>query len=88
MNPLEQFPESNCVFKSPPDLEGSCQEIRAYQGQCTSGIFDGAMQCITAWRPSEHDMEMMRRGNPIYLTVMGGLPPHRLSTSFNEAKGE
>jgi len=86
MKPVK-FPQANCTFKSPPDLEGSCQEIAAYQGQCSGGIFDGGMICVTAWTPSEEDLMMLKMGGAVFLTTMGGLPPHRLTTSFNEAKG-
>jgi len=29
----------------------------------------------------------MEQGQPIFLSVMGGLPPHRMSMSFEEAIG-
>lgn len=86
MIPAEEFPQANTVFNSPPDLEGSCLPIKAHIGQVQGGIFDGSMQCIVAWKPTVEELAELNRGGSIYLAVMGGLPPHCLSTNFEAIK--
>ena len=83
MTPCD-FPEANTTFTSPPDLEGSCRDIRAFHGQAQGGIFDGAPQVVVAWRPSDEELRRINEGQPIFLSVMGGLPPHYVGTSFEE----
>lgn len=80
-----QFPEANVVFGSPSDLPGSCQPIHAFQGQVQGGIFDGSQFVITAWKPTPEELRVLNEGGSVYLCVMGGLPPHYLTTSFEEA---
>lgn len=83
MIPID-FPQTNTVLKSPPDLEGSCQEIRAYQGEVVGGIWDGSQVVVTAWKPSPEELEELNNGGSVFLHVMGGLPPHYVCTSFEE----
>lgn len=80
------FDESNMTFRSPEDLEGSCLEIKGYVGEVQGGIFDGSPQMIVAWMPTEEEFDLINEGCPIFLSVIGGLPPHRLCVSFEEAK--
>lgn len=85
MTPI-QFPEANATFAPPPDLdESQCMTIHAYVGETQGGTVDGANMVVTAWKPSEHELEMLNAGAPVYLTVLGGLPPHMITTSFAQA---
>ena len=85
MTPVD-FPESNTTFGPPPDLEESqCQTIHAYHGTVPRGSVEGAGIVVTAWRPSAEELEALNAGAPVFLTCIGGLPPHLLSTSFKGA---
>jgi hypothetical protein len=80
------FPEKNIVFKRPPDMEESqCLDIPAWTGTAQSGSLDGDQVVVVAWSPSPEEIELIRKGKPIYLSCVGGLPPHFLSMSFQEA---
>lgn len=80
------FPEANASFRAPVDLEESqCATIPAYRGQVVGGSVDGCDLVVVAWRPTHAELTRINLGLPIFLTVIGGLPPHYLSTSFEEA---
>lgn len=76
------FPEANMVVGSPKELPGSCLEIQAHARQIVGGIWDGSNQVIVAWQPSQDDISRIVNGHPIYLATIGNLPPHLLSTVF------
>ena len=85
MTPVS-FPEANCNFKAPPDLEESqCMTIPAYKGIIERGSVEGAPIVVVAWKPSIEELEILKRGGPIFLSMLGGLPPHFLTTQFEEA---
>jgi len=80
------FPESNSKFGPPPDLaESQCSTIPAYIGEIKQGSVDGVTIVVVAWQPSDLDLETLNKGCPIFLTVIGGLPPHFLTTNFKTA---
>lgn len=81
------FPEANITAGPPQGFsEAQCQPIRAFRGCAEGGSCDGLPLYITAWFPTVEETEMIMQGHPIYLTIMGtGLPPHMLTTSFDEA---
>ena len=81
MNPAH-FPEANIKLKSPPDMEGSCMEIAAWSGQIMNGMWDGTQAFVTCWEPTPEELEDLNNGGKVYLSVMGGMPPHNLSTIF------
>ena len=78
------FPQANSKFGSPKELQGSCWEIEGFCREVVGGIWDGTPQVIVAWKPSMEEIRKMLQGNPIFLSVMGGLPPHRLAVDFDE----
>lgn len=85
MTPVK-FPEANSRFGPPEDLaESQCMTIWAYSGTVAGGSVDGAHQVVVAWLPDEQERKRIADGGPIFLSVIGGLPPHYLSTSFAEA---
>lgn len=86
MTPTD-FPEANSTFAPPSDLEESqCRSIRVFVGRVEGGSCDGADQVITAWQPSEEEIAMIAAGAPVFLSCLGGLPPHYLTTSFEHAR--
>jgi hypothetical protein len=81
-----QFPEANTRYGPPPDLaESQCMTIHAYQGTVERGSVEGAAIVVVAWKPSPQEIEAMLAGKPIFLSCLGGLPPHFLSTDFETA---
>jgi hypothetical protein len=80
------FPESNKSFSAPQGTdESQCQSMRACVKEKKGGTLDGSMMVIVAWMPSKEEIEQIRRGSPIYLTCLDGLPPHYIATTFEEA---
>ena len=85
MNPTN-FKESNCRFGPPPDLaESQCMTIPAYKGKVARGSLDGSDIVIVAWKPSPEELAQLAAGQPIFLSMLGGLAPHFLTTDFNAA---
>lgn len=81
-----EFPESNIKFKPPPDLEEcQCATIPGYFGEVTGGSCDGLPLTIMAWRPTAEELEAINNGAPIFLSIIGGLPPHFLTVDFHQA---
>lgn len=82
----ELFPQANCEFKAPNDLdESQCATIPAYKGVVRGGSCDGSRMVVVCWRPDARELEAIKNGAPIFLMCMGGLPPHCVTTSFEEA---
>lgn len=85
MTPVH-FPESNARFGPPSDLaESQCMTIHAYHGKISGGSVDGATVVVTAWKPSPEEIEKISKGSPIFISCLGGLPPHFLTTDFDTA---
>lgn len=80
------FPEANIRYGPPPDLaESQCMTIHAYRGQVAGGSVDGSLIVVTAWKPSPDEIEAMKQGRPIFLSFIGGLPPHFVALDFHSA---
>lgn len=85
MNPAN-FPEANCQFKAPSDLdESQVFTIPAYKGTAHGGNLDGSNFVGVAWLPTPEEIEQLRNGQPIYLSMLGGLAPHFVTTDFKQA---
>ena len=85
MNPVE-FEQANTVFGPPAGLEESqCQRVNAFVHEVIGGSCDGCAQVVVAWMPTAEERELIKAGGPIFLSVIGGLPPHYLSTTFEDA---
>lgn len=81
-----KFPEANTTFGPPSDLEESqCMSIQAHVARVHGGSVDGATVVVVAWKPDAHDIHMLEAGHPIYISMMGGLVPHFLTTRFQDA---
>jgi len=74
------------TFGPPPDMDANqCQSIRAYVGPIEGGTCDGAKLVVTAWRPNARELAELVAGKPLFLSFVGGLPPHFATVSFDEA---
>ncbi len=75
------FPQANAKFRAPKGMdETQVATIPAFVGKWDGGKLDGANIVIVAWAPSKEELEDLNNGVPIYLCVLGGLPPHSLTT--------
>lgn len=82
MTPVE-FPEANSRFGPPAGLaESQVATIFAYQGVVRGGSLDGERLVVTAWKPTLDELRELALGNPVFLTFIGGLPPHMATTDF------
>lgn len=80
------FPEANAHFGPPPGLdEAQVKTVAAYCGPIPRGSLDGEKLVVVAWRPSQAELAELNAGGLIYMTSIGGLPPHYLSASFAAA---
>lgn len=94
------LPQHNAVFTAPPDLDHTqVFSIHAFKGVIPPGYtqeilkgevppgsnLDGAPFVVTGWKPSPEELEELNRGGSIYLSCLGGLPAHFLTTDFNTA---
>jgi hypothetical protein len=84
MNPID-FEQANMTFNAPPGQEDYVQPIRAFYGQRLGGSLDGVVFTVVCWELSEEDLEALRLTGKIYLSFVGGLPPHLACTSFEQA---
>lgn len=85
MNPVD-FPETNALFGPPNDLDASqVLSVPAYKGTVERGSLEGAVIVVTAWKPTPEEIVRIIAGQPIFLTFIGGLPPHYPSTCFHTA---
>lgn len=80
------FPEAFVDFVAPPGMsEEQVKTIKAWSGRIHGGSCDGSIATVTAWRPTDVELARLNEGGCVFLTVLGGLPPHCLTTSFEEA---
>jgi hypothetical protein len=85
MSPTD-FPECNARFGPPSEMaESQVMTISAYIGESKQGSVDGSRLAVTAWKPSAEEITDIINGNPVFLTCMGGLPPHFITTRFEQA---
>ena len=81
-----RFPQANVAFKHPEGLdESQVRTVMAHTAPVVGGSVDGETMVVVAWQPDPMDIVRIQAGLPIFLTVLGGLPPHFLSTDFDTA---
>lgn len=82
----QKFPEAITTYGPPIGFADSqVVPVPAWHGQATGGSCDGQMMTVVAWKPNEAELEHIRNGALIYLTMFGGLAPHMLTTGFHQA---
>lgn len=80
------FPESNARYGPPSDLaESQCRTVPAYMGTVAGGSVDGEEVSVVAWKPSKDEISSILSGSAIFVSVLGQMPPHFLTTTFDEA---
>lgn len=85
MKPIS-FPEANVKFHAPDDLdESQVFAIDAYRGAINQGNLDGGIVVVTGWLPTPEELAELNVGKPVYLSMLGGLMPHFLSTDIKAA---
>lgn len=80
------FKQANKWFGPPPGLtEHQVRSIPAHVRTVDRGSVEGSILVVVAHQPTDEDIARIVAGEPIFLSCMGGLPPHFLTTSFEEA---
>lgn len=65
--------------------EEQVKTIPGYIGELQGGNLDGGCVIVVAWKPTPDELIDLAQGKPVFLSCIGGLPPHFLSTSFEAA---
>jgi len=81
MKPVD-FEQANTTIGPGPDQPGVFGKCKAFMGIVNGGIMDGSTIVVVAWQPSQEDIDQIVTGNPVFLTSIGGIMPHSLSTNF------
>lgn len=58
------FPQTNCTFVMPKEMEGN--DLR---------VFNDGKQIISAWRPTPQELVRLNMGEPLFLFVIGQVVP-------------
>lgn len=81
----ENFDQANAIFRPPSDLTHQCGAILAFKSVIETGSLEGSPLVVTAWKPSDLELAAILRGKPIFVSFLGGLPPHFVTTDFHAA---
>lgn len=79
------FPECNIELRAPDDLEDLVRTIHAMHVPIESGRLEGGCITVVAWKPTAEELQQLQNGAPVFITFMGGVPPHFPSTNINAA---
>jgi len=68
--------------------ESQVATVYCYRGTVDGpSSLEGSPVIVTAWLPTEGELELLKTGSPIYVAFLSeGLPPHLLAMDFNNAK--
>jgi hypothetical protein len=81
-----EFSEANRTIGAPAGFEETqVQPARVYCGIAEGGSCDGVPISVVAWQPTPEEILNIIGGGPIYVTMMGGVAPHFVTTSFDQA---
>lgn len=75
IGPHPDYPDAYAVFKGPPSMGDDCGDLAVRL--CLVEGENGPYQALVSeWRPSQHELDLINKGEPIRLSVMGNsLPP-------------
>jgi hypothetical protein len=80
------FEGTNAKFGAPPDMaESQVATIPVFVSTVNRGSCEGARLVVAAWKPTPDELRQLNDGNPVFLSCLGGLPPHFLTTNLAEA---
>lgn len=80
------FAEANTLYGPPLGMtEEQVKTVHCWEGYAGRGSCDGSKMVVTAWKPRPDELAALNAGEPVFLTVLGGLPPHFITTNFAEA---
>jgi hypothetical protein len=80
------FPEANTLYGPPEGYTPSqVAPIPAHSTQVLQGSCEGAPLIVVAWQPTVEERKAITDGASIFVTCLGFLPPHMLTTSFEAA---
>lgn len=74
----QDFEQANFTFGKPDSMtDEQCGSLRVFRGKDTETDID---VIVSQWQPSVEELERIKRGEPIFLTVYGrGMPAVSLS---------
>jgi hypothetical protein len=85
MNPIK-FDECNTFFGPNTEMEDvKCEITPAWVGDAEGGSLDGLRMAVCAYKLDEHELKEILEGGYIYVTMVGGLSMHYMSTNFHDA---
>lgn len=80
------FPEANGTIKPPTGYaESQVMPLRIFMGEVERGAVEGAKICVSCWRPTVEELAALVSGAPLFISFLGGMPPHYPATNFHEA---
>lgn len=65
--------------------ESHVKTIPSFRATITGGPHDGSPIVVVAWRPSAEELAQLNAGGVVYLSMIGGMSPHFMTTAFKEA---
>lgn len=82
-----EFPQANANFRPPEGYaESQVRTVPAYQSTVARGSCEGVPIVVVAWKLEVADIEKLtQNGAIIYLSCLGGLQPHFMTCTFEEA---
>jgi hypothetical protein len=82
----QDFPQANTTFGPPVGMtKDQVRVIAAHRSEIKGGSLDGQELIVTAWKPTPAELADLNAGGLLYFCSIGGLPPHYLTTEFEEA---
>lgn len=82
----QEFEQSNVILGPPKGLnETHVKSLPMFRGETKQGPFEGGEFFVSVWKPTPLELEQLVEGGFVYLTMLGNVPPHVLTTSFEAA---
>lgn len=82
----QHFHQANSHYGPPQGMsDKQVGTIPAFQGVIQSGSCAAHPVVVVAWRPSPTELAELVSGKPVFISMLGGLTPHFLTTDFTAA---
>lgn len=80
------FPEGTKPLHRPPSMSADqCGDLQVYAGEIEAGSCKGMKVVVAAWQPTEEEKMHIAAGKPVFVSMIGGMVPHFLTTTFSSA---